>query len=127
MATNNKKILIVDDEESVLKVLVAKFNHEGFQTLAARDGEEGLALAFREKPDVILLDIIMPKMDGLTMLRKLRKDPWGKKVPVLILTNLSDDKNIAEAMVGGVYDFLVKASWETEDVIKRVKERLGML
>lgn len=127
MTKNIKKILIIEDEEAVLKVLATKFDHEGFQTLEAKDGEDGLAQARAERPDIILLDIVMPKMDGLTMLKELRKDPWGKKVPVVILTNLSDDKDIAEAMVSGVYDFLVKSSWEIEDVVKRVKERLGMI
>lgn len=127
MTKNIKKILIIEDEEAVLKVLATKFDHEGFQTLEAKDGEAGLTQARVERPDIILLDIVMPKMDGLTMLKELRKDPWGKKVPVVILTNLSDDKDIAEAMVSGVYDFLVKSSWEIEDVVKRVKERLGMI
>lgn len=122
----NKTILIIEDEEATLKVLVAKFKHEGFEVLEARDGEEGLAISLKEKPDLILLDIIMPKMDGITYLKELRKDSWGKSVPVVILTNLSDDKSIAEAMEGGVYDFLVKSSWETEDLVKRVKERLGI-
>jgi len=122
----NKKVLIIEDEESVLKVLSTKFTHEGFTVFEARDGEEGLELALKEKPDLIMLDVVMPRMDGLTMLKKLREDVWGKKVPVMILTNLSDDKNIAEAMIGGVYDFLVKSSWDIEDVIKRAKERLNL-
>jgi len=122
----NKKILIIEDEETVLRVLVTKFTHEGFKVFEAKDGEEGLAKALEEKPALILLDIIMPKMDGMTFLKRLRKDNWGKNVPVIILTNLSDDRNIAEAMEGGVYDFLVKSSWEAEDVVRRVKERLGI-
>lgn len=122
----NKTVLIIEDEEATLKVLVSKFKHEGFDVLETRDGEEGLNVSFKEKPDLILLDIIMPKMDGMTFLKELRKDSWGKNVPIIILTNLSDDKSIAEAMEGGVYDFLVKASWETADVVKRAKERLGI-
>lgn len=124
---NDKKILIAEDEESIIKVLATKFTHEGFKVFEARDGEEGLEMALKEKPDLILLDIVMPRMDGLTMLKKLREDPWGKKVPIIILTNLSDDKNIADAMVVGVYDFLVKSSWDVDDVIKRVKERLNLV
>jgi len=106
--------------------MVTKFTHEGFEVFQAGDGETGLAIALKEHPDLILLDIIMPKMDGMTLLKKLRTDAWGKKVPVIILTNLSDDRNIAEAMEGGVYDFLVKSSWEADDLVKRVKERLGL-
>jgi DNA-binding response OmpR family regulator len=122
----DKTILIIEDEEATLKVLVAKFKHEGFNVLEAKDGEEGLIIAMREKPELVLLDIIMPKMDGMAFLKELRKDSWGKTVPIIILTNLSDDKNIAEAMEGGVYDFLVKSSWETADIVKRAKERLGV-
>lgn len=120
----DKKILIVEDEEALRKVLVTKFIHEGFGVIEAKDGEEALAMVFDEKPDLILLDIILPKIDGMTFLKRLRRDDWGKNVPVIILTNLSDDRNIAEAMEGGVYDFLVKSSWEIEDVVRRVKERL---
>jgi len=124
--TINKTILIVEDEEATRKVMVSKFKHEGFEVLEASDGEAGLSVAQQEKPDLILLDIIMPKMDGMTFLKELRKDSWGKSVPIIILTNLSDDKNIAEAMEGGVFDFLVKSSWDMQDVVKRAKERLGI-
>lgn len=126
MTKINKKILITEDEEALLKVLVTKFTHDGFTVFPAGDGEAGLAIALKEHPDLILLDIIMPKMDGMTLLKKLRADAWGKKVPVIILTNLSDDRNIAEAMEGGVYDFLVKSSWDADDLVKRVKERLNL-
>ena len=85
-----KKILIVEDEASLRKALVEKFQREGFETFLAFDGVEGLDQAERIQPDLILLDIIMPKMDGMTMLKKLRESgDWGKQVPVIILTNLS--------------------------------------
>src|SRR5689334_6315852 len=92
------KILIVDDEKPLLEALTDKFTREKFSTFGASDGEEGLEVAKRIQPDIILLDIVMPKMDGMTMLKLLREEPWGKDVPVILLTNLSDFTNVAEAM-----------------------------
>ncbi len=83
--------------------------------------------ALKKHPDLIILDLIMPKTDGLSMLKELRGDDWGKEVPVIILTNLSDAENVAKAMEKGVYDFLVKSDWKLEDLIKRVKDKLGIL
>jgi DNA-binding response OmpR family regulator len=122
--STNKKILIVDDETKILELLAKKFSDEGFDVIKARDGEEGLKLAISKKPDVILLDIIMPKMDGLTMLQRLRKDSWGRGVKVVILTNLSDGESLSQALEGRAFDFLIKSDWKLEDVIKKVKARL---
>ena len=119
-----KKILIIEDEISLLKVLSKKFEEEKFTILKARNGQEGLAMALREHPNLILLDIIMPKMDGMTMLNILRQDKWGKNVPVILLTNLSDAKKVETARSQGVYDYLVKSDWKLEDVICLAKKRL---
>lgn len=122
--TNHKKVLIVEDEISLLKALVIKFRRNGFKVLTARNGEEGLKCALKERPDLILLDIIMPKMDGVTMLKKLRKDKKCLTIPVILLTNLGYDKEVEEAIKHGVTDFLVKTNWKIEDVIKKAKEKL---
>lgn len=90
------------------------------------DGIEGLKLSLKEKPDLILLDIIMPKMDGLTMLKKLREDKWGKNARVVILTNLSNGEELELAMKNKVYDFLVKSDWELDKIIKKIKERINL-
>lgn len=124
MATKGKKILIIEDEPNMLRLLSEHLAENGFSSLLARDGAAGLKKALKEKPDLILLDIIMPRMDGLTMLHKLRKDKWGAKVPVVILTNLSDGESVAAAMQAGVYDFLVKSDWHLDDVIQKIKDRL---
>lgn len=124
-STKNKTILVIEDERAMLQVLVDRFTDEGFSILEAKNGEEGLECAFKKHPDLILLDIILPKMDGITMLKKLRVDNWGKDVPVIILTNLNHMGTIVEALENGVYDFLVKTDWKLEDVVERVKERLG--
>lgn len=121
----DKKILIIEDEIRLLGVLSEKFSNEGFEVLRAKDGEEGLRVALDTRPDLILLDIIMPKMDGMTMLKKLRKDEWGKDVSVIILTNLSDAEKITEAWDQQVYEFLVKTQWSLEELVERVKTKLN--
>ena len=121
-----KKLLIVEDEPALLKALAIKFAREKFEIITASDGEVGLEMALHEHPDLILLDIIMPKMDGMTVLNRLRVDSWGKKVPVIILTNLSDDAKVAEAIKQGTHDYLVKSDWDIGDVVMKVRNRLGI-
>jgi DNA-binding response OmpR family regulator len=125
MENNNKKILIVEDENTLRQAMADKFMREGFKVLEASDGETGLDKAIKEHPDIILLDIIMPKVDGLSMLKQLRADSWGTNVPVLVLTNLNDAEYVAKAMESGVYDFLVKSDWKLDDLVQRVKNKLG--
>ncbi|MBU2541984.1 response regulator [Patescibacteria group bacterium] len=120
-----KKILIVEDEPSLLKALEIKFIDEGFEVIKAVDGKQGLEMSLLEHPDIILLDIVMPIMDGMTMLKKLREDKWGKDAKVIILTNLSDAEKVAKAAEHNVFDFLVKTDWHISDVVEKVKERLG--
>jgi two-component system, response regulator, stage 0 sporulation protein A len=119
-----KKILITEDEPHMLRSLAEAFAGE-FSVFCARDGQEGLSVALRERPDIILLDISMPKMDGMTMMAKLRADNWGKNVPIVLLTNLSADDKI---MAGITRDmpayYLVKDQVTLEDIKDKVKERL---
>ena len=111
---------------SLRYALLDEFTREGFEVLEAKNGLDGLEVAVREQPDVILLDIIMPVMDGMTMLAKLRKDAWGREAKVIILTNLSDNRKIADSMERGTYDYLIKADWKIERVVSKVKDMLGM-
>lgn len=123
-----KTILIIEDEASQRKALAEKFTREGFMVLEAKDGVQGLAVALEAQPDLILLDIVMPKMDGMTMLKKLRKkSAWGKTVPVILLTNLSAD---SEEINKGIAEnepayYLVKSDWSIGDVVAKVRERLS--
>ena len=122
---NKKTILIIEDERSLREALRDKLTREGFSTLEAKNGEEGLDVALREHPELILLDIVMPVMDGMTILKKLREDAWGKNVKIIILTNLSDIEKIADSVKNEVYDYLVKTDWKLEDVVTKIRERLG--
>jgi CheY-like chemotaxis protein len=124
---NDKKILIIEDELPMLKALSDKFSREGFSVLEARNGEEGLDLALKTKPDLIVLDLFMPVMDGKAMMEKLRQDEWGKRVPIIILTNLNpDDKTLNEIMASGPSYYFIKSKWQLEDLTEKVKKELGV-
>lgn len=125
MTDNKKIILVVEDEEPLRMVLKDVLTVEGYTILEAKNGIEGLEMAFREHPDLILLDILMPKMDGLEMLKKLREDEWGKKAPVIVLTNLSDNEDIAKAVEEDVFEYFVKTDIRINEVIARIKEKIG--
>lgn len=118
------KILIVEDEPAILKALTRKFEKEKFVVLQARDGLQGLEMALKEHPDIILLDIIMPQMDGMSMLFKLRENAWGKEAKIILLTNLSDATKVSEAARQGVFDYLVKTDWHIDEVVKKVRDKL---
>jgi len=122
------KLLIVEDEEITLIPLVDKFTKEGFEVKVARNGEQGLEMAAAEHPDLILLDIVMPRMDGMTMMARLRESSsWGASVPIILLTNLSADDKIMKGVVQNEPSYyLVKTDWTLNDVVAKVRERLGM-
>ncbi len=124
--SKKKKILIVEDEQALKIALRKKFSKEDFKIIEASNGEEGLEVAEKENPDLILLDIVMPVMDGMTMLRKLRQRKFGKEMPVILLTNLADTEEVNKAMEPNVFDYLVKSNWDIEDVIQKVKVKLGV-
>lgn len=117
--------MIIEDEPMLLTALSDKFTREGFKVLIAPNGLEGLKIALKNRPDLILLDIIMPVMDGITMLYKLRQDDWGKTVKIILLTNLSDPGKITETVTKKVNGYLVKSDWKIADVVKQVKKKLG--
>lgn len=124
---NEKKILVVEDEAPLRNAVSDILTFEGFQVFQAKNGQEGLEIALKEHPDLTLLDLMMPIMDGLTMLEKLREDKdWGKTASVILLTNINDPDKVAQATSAGSYDFLVKSDWNIEDVVKKIKARLGV-
>ena len=122
----NKRILVVEDEDAILQLLTERFTNEGINVLPAKDGKNGLKIALKEIPDLILLDLVLPKMDGMVMLKKLRANNQGKNIPVIILTNLNEVELVAEALRNKVYDFLIKANWQVEELVEIVKKRLRL-
>lgn len=125
-ATNkNPKILIVEDEVTLRGVLVDTLNQNGLPTLEAGNGEEGLQIAFSMHPTLILLNILMPKMDGLTMLKRLREDTWGKNVPVIILTNVEPEaKELDEIVKYRASFYLIKTTTNLDNIINKIRELL---
>lgn len=118
-----KTILIVEDNTTTLQTLTEAFEREKLAVLSALDGEQGLERALRERPAVIVLDIMMAKMDGITMLKKLRLDAWGRSVPVIILTNLTylDDMPEVKSLAS---ELLLKADVALDDIVAQVKRYL---
>jgi len=126
MATQQKHILIVEDDELLLNVLKDEFIKENIKVSVAQNGEEGLKSAVELKPDLIIIDFMMPKMDGMTMLKKLRSNPDLKNTLAVILTNLNDTSVVTNALESGAFDFLIKSNYEPKELVKRVKEKLNI-
>jgi DNA-binding response OmpR family regulator len=134
MANLEKKnlLLVVEDEVILLKTLTDRLMSEGFNVLTATDGGEGLKLALANHPDLILLDLLMPKVDGLTMLQNLQKDDWGARAKVIILTNVKDMTNEGSKLNVGLtfshsYEYLLKTDWSLDDVVLKIKKKLGLV
>jgi len=120
-----KSVLIVEDEGAMQRALKNKLENAGYSVLTAADGAEALENMRTGKPDLVLLDLIMPKLDGISVLREAKGDDALKGIPVIILTNLSSGDKVAEAMQLGTFDFLVKANYSLDDVLGKVQERIG--
>ncbi|MFZ2226446.1 MAG: response regulator [Candidatus Moraniibacteriota bacterium] len=118
------KILIVEDEPTLNKALEEFLVEEKFEVFSAFDGEEGIKLAKEKSPDLILLDIILPKKDGFEVLDYLKLDKKTQKIPVVLLTNLESAEDIEKAFNKGATTYLVKANYRLEDIVKKIKETL---
>jgi len=120
-----KKILIVEDDKNYLWLLRQSFEAEKLPVVFALDGEEGLKMAEEEKPDLILMDILMPKMDGIEVAKKLKEK--GINAPIIFLTNLKDEEHISKAVEAmKETDYIVKSDVHLDQIVARVKEKLGM-
>ncbi len=126
MDNQKKVVLITEDEPAMLRILSDKLAESGFNTLQATNGQEGLQQALIHHPNLIVLDVLMPKMDGMIMLNKLREDKWGKEVPVVMLTNVSADSNEAleEIVRTQPAYYFVKSDTKLEDIVEKIKEIL---
>ncbi|MFH1046666.1 MAG: response regulator [Patescibacteria group bacterium] len=120
------KVLIVDDDSFLSGIYATKLEIEGFQVVTARDGEEGLKLAVAEKPAIILLDVLMPKLDGFETLKRLKIDLVTKDIPVIMLTNLGQKEDIEQAIQDGAVDYLIKAHFVPAEAVDKIKTVLKM-
>ena len=120
-----KKILIVEDEEAIANAMQIGLSEVGYEVEAVYDGEEGINRAKTFKPDLILLDLLLPKKDGMTVLHELRETAETKDIPVMILSQLSDTNKVSEGVSLGVVGYLVKVDFSLTEVVERVKGIVG--
>ncbi len=120
-----KKILFAEDESVLQKTFEKTLRGEGYEMISALDGEAGFNLAKKEKPDLILLDLVLPKINGFEVLKKLKEDPETKEIPVIILTNLEKMSDIDKALELGAVAYLVKVDYSLEEVVEKIKKNLG--
>lgn len=119
------KIAIIEDEAAIRRMYALKLKFSDFQIVEAADGEEGLKIIEKEKPDLVLLDLRMPKMSGDEMLRELRSTDWGEEIPVVILTNISRDEAPRTLWHLGISDFIIKANSTPQKVLECVQRILA--
>ena len=119
-----KKILFIEDESSLQKALGDILRENNYEVISALDGEIGLRLAKSEKPDLILLDIILPKMNGIEVLKALKENPETKNISVVILTNLENMEDVNKAIELGAVAYLIKAQYTMEEVIDKIEKAL---
>lgn len=119
-----KSVLIVEDDPLLVKMYEAKFTSEGFTVLKSADGEEGLKVALANHPNFMIVDVMMPRLSGIDMLKVLRADPWGKDVPVVIISNLSEQNEGEKAKLLGVKEYLIKANITPGELVDKVKAYL---
>lgn len=120
-----KKILIIEDEEVLLNLLQKKLTQEGYEISVARNGGEGLRIMRDVKPDLILLDIVMPKMGGFEVMEEMGKEPELKKIPVIIVSNSGQPVEIDKAQQLGAKDWLIKTEFNPQEVVDKVRKQLG--
>lgn len=127
MQTSNgvKKIVFIEDEPLLQKTAGEVLRQEGFDVKSALDGELGLRLVKKFKPDLVLLDLILPKKSGFEVLAELKNDPEVQDIPVIILTNLEGTADIEKALSAGATTYMVKANYDLEEIIARIKSLLG--
>lgn len=124
MATKSKKILIIDDDKILCSMYKTKMEVDNFKVFVTNNGNEGVKIALEKKPDLILLDVIMPQIDGFAVLEELKKDDKTKNIPVIILTNLGTDEDKEKGEKIGAVDYLVKADLTPTQITEKIKRIL---
>jgi DNA-binding response OmpR family regulator len=119
------KVLLVEDDEMLHGMYTQKFKNQGYDVVSAYNGADGVKLAESEHPDIILLDVIMPKMDGFVALKKIRKGETTAKIPVVLLTNLGQEEDVRKGRELGANDYFIKANHTPQEVVDKVKALLS--
>ena len=129
MSDNKKKIILVEDDKFLSEMYVVKLTESGFEVDVAADGEEGLNKIKEQKPDLVLLDIVLPKMDGFEVLRNIKNEPGLKNVSVIALTNLGQKEEVEKGLKLGADDYIIKAHFTPTEVVakaRKVLEKKGL-
>jgi len=116
------KILLIEDDKFLRTVLERKLMNEGFEVISAVDGDEALEKIISNKPDIVLLDIILPKKSGFLILENIKKDPELSKIPVFIVSNLGQEEDVKKGLSLGAIEYFVKAKVSLDDIVKKMKE-----
>lgn len=120
-----KKVLVIEDESALQKTIGDALSQEGYEVIAALDGEIGSRLAEEKMPELILLDLILPKMNGFDVLKALKSEEKTSRIPVIVLTNLESMGDIQKALDLGATTYLVKSNYSLEDIINKVKQTVA--
>ncbi len=123
-SSSGKKILIIEDDRFLRELISRKLSDDGFKTVEAVDGEEGIKKVKEEKPDLILLDLILPSIDGFEVLSRIKKDESVKSIPVIILSNLGQKEEVEKGLKMGALDYLIKAHFTPGEIISKIKNNL---
>ena len=118
-------VLIVEDDVFLANIYKTKFDMQGFKVSTSENGEAGLNDVKKKKPDIVLLDILLPKMDGFVVLEKLKADPEVKSIPVILLTNLGQKDDVQKGLEMGAADYLIKAHFKPSEVVEKVRKILN--
>ena len=124
---NKKHILVVEDENTLAFALKKKLENVGYVVNIAMDGKDALNKIQQEKPDLILLDLILPVMDGFAVLKELKKTPEYENLPIIVLTNLSSDEDIADVLNAGGTDYFIKTEHSLDDIVVSIKNKFEMV
>ena len=119
-----KSILIVEDEPDIREAMAEALKQKNHSVYTAENGEVGLRMALANKPDLILLDLMMPVMNGHALLEKLRADPWGRSARVVVLSSMDDVKSVGSAHEGEIFDYIIKSNSSLAELVKKVEEAL---
>lgn len=125
MNETDKKVLIVEDDEHISKVYEIKLAKEGIHSVLAKNGEEAVAMIARVKPALILLDLMLPKKDGFSVLEEIKKNPELESIPVIVLSNLGQQSDQDRALALGAREYLVKVDYPIQEIINKVKTYLA--
>lgn len=122
MKISRKTIFVIEDEAALLHALEARLSIEGFNVITSSDGKEGIENINLVKPDLVVLDILLPRMNGLEVLKNLKGNPETKSIPVIVISNISDESDIEKAKKLGAQDYLIKADYKLDEIVEKIKE-----